>query len=144
MIWAPIYSFFQYRITGQEFFANATLAIFGVSMLLQLAIVVAQDYRSRPAMLKGILLVLAFLKPAADARRVVEGAAMEAHQIMPPMVENIVSKVGEVAFESAPAAFVQTWAFVLMFYARSADCNQVSVDLQLCADRGLRRSVGFM
>jgi hypothetical protein len=111
---SDLYSFFQYRNAGQEFFANATLTIFCLSMLVQLVLVIGQDQRSPLAMLKGMLLVLSFLKPAADARRVVVGAAMEAHQIMPPAVENIISKVAEVAFESGPAAFVQTWAFVLM------------------------------
>ena len=65
-------------------------------------------------MLKGLLLAVSFLKPLDDARRVVEGAGMEAHQLFPPALDQILSKVCEVAFESAPQAFVQIWVLVLI------------------------------
>jgi hypothetical protein len=114
---SDLYTFYQYRAAGQDFFASATLAILGVSMLMQLVLVIAQDHRSVPAMLKGMFLALSFLKPALDARRVVEGAVQEAHQLFSPFIEQVVSKGMEVAFESAPAAFVQMWALVLTLSA---------------------------
>ena len=38
---------------------------------------------------------------------------MEAHQMFAPAFGNLMSKVLEVAFESAPAAILQMWALVL-------------------------------
>jgi hypothetical protein len=111
---SDLYTFLQYNSTGQEFFANTTLAILCVSMMIQFALMIAQDHRSPPALLKGALLVLFFLKPAVDARRVVEGATPEPHQFFTPSFEQMLSKVLEVAFESAPAALLQMWALVLM------------------------------
>jgi hypothetical protein len=111
---SDLYTCFQYRSAGQELFADVTLAIFGVSMLMQLVLVVAQDHRSPPAMLKGLLLAVSFLKPVVDARRVVEGAGMEPHQPLSPAVEQLISRCLEVAFESVPAAFLQMWALVLI------------------------------
>jgi hypothetical protein len=110
---SDLYTYFQYRSIGQEFFADATLTILGISMLFQLVLVITQDNCSPPAMLKGVLLVVSGLKPASDAWRVVKGVVMEAHQMMPPISENAISKVLEVAFESTPAAFFQAWAMVL-------------------------------
>jgi hypothetical protein len=117
---SDLYQFFSYSSTGQAFFANATLAIFGVSMLVQLIIAIVQEHRSPPAALTGALLVISFLKPALDARRVVDGTGIQAHQYMPPTMENLISKVGEVAFESTPQALLQTWAAVLL----SSSINQ--------------------
>ncbi len=65
-------------------------------------------------MLKGLLLAVSCLKPLVDARRVVEGAGMEPHQLFSPALEQMLSKGGEVAFESAPQALVQMWVLVLM------------------------------
>jgi hypothetical protein len=111
---SDLYTFYQYRAAGQDFFASATLTILGVSMLTQLVLVIVQDHRSLPAVLKGMFFVASFVKPALDARRVVKGAVQEAHQLFSPFVEQVVSKVLEVALESAPAAFFQMWGLVLI------------------------------
>jgi hypothetical protein len=76
-----LYAYFLMIEQGQYAFAHATLGILGVSMAAQLALVLAQNHRNVPFMLKEMVLTVCLLKPFLDARRAVRGDDKKPHQV---------------------------------------------------------------
>jgi hypothetical protein len=98
-----IKTFYESGATGT---ANGLLAMVGANLLYQLLIVHVQVQglkkdKWRTALFE-MLTVVTFTKPGIDAYRVASGAEKKPGAALPPLVEMICTKFGELAFEAIP------------------------------------------
>jgi len=87
--------------------ALVTGVCIGVSTVLQLCFVVAQNKGNPRSLLQEALWVLIGVKPVIDAFRVGTGTAQKSHHIADPLTELIVTKCAEMFGESIPVGILQ-------------------------------------
>ena len=85
-----------YRSTlGQENLGNLLLAMFVACMMIQLLIVVLQNWKKKERLPGEMLVVVVGLKPVWDCYNVVRGKAQEEHNVVDAKMELVCSKGGE-------------------------------------------------
>jgi hypothetical protein len=98
-----INQFFEAGDTGT---AKGLLAMVGANLAFQMLAVFQQSRglkkNMRRTMLFEALTVVTFTKPGVDAHRVASGAEQRPGAAVAPLLEMVITKVGELAFEAIP------------------------------------------
>jgi hypothetical protein len=95
--------------TGQTGAAYATIAMVGLSMLLQIVVAVAQNkHRGWVAVAYEVGIVLCFLKAPVDAYRVASGQKQQPGDPVAPFMMLTISKILEMVAEAIPALILQS------------------------------------
>ena len=109
---SDIWVIISYLRIGNTSGAYSLIAMIGSSLSAQLLITYGQNRKkSKWVILRELLLVVTFLKPAVDAFRVATGHEDE-HAVMSPLVELSLGKGTELAFESIPGGLLQAYVFI--------------------------------
>ena len=109
---SDIWVIISYLRIGNTSGAYSLIAMIGTSLSAQLLITVGQNHKkSKWVLLRELLYVVTFLKPAVDAFRVATGHEDE-HAVMSPLVELSLGKGTELAFESIPGGLLQAYVFI--------------------------------
>ena len=88
------------------------MAMIGTSLSVQLLTTYSQNHKkSKWVILREMMFVVSFLKPAVDAYRVATGHEDE-HATYDPLVEMALGKGTELAFESIPGGLLQAYVFI--------------------------------
>jgi len=104
-IWVII----SYLRIGNTSGAYSLMAMIGSSLSVQLLVTYA--LKRKTIILREMLFVVTFLKPAVDAYRVATGYEDE-ESIMSPLVELITGKMTELSIESVPGGLLQAYMFI--------------------------------
>jgi len=109
---SDIWVIISYLRIGNTSGAYSLIAMIGTSLSAQLLITVGQNHKkSKWVLLRELLYVVTFLKPAVDAYRVATGHQDEV-SVMSPLVEMAMGKGTELAFESIPGGLLQAYVFI--------------------------------
>ncbi|GMH54262.1 hypothetical protein TL16_g01637 [Triparma laevis f. inornata] len=94
-------------------FSYLMIGMIGLGSLLQLCIVMAQNWHS-PWHIKTreMLYVICFVKPAVDAYRVAEGNVQSEHSMASPALEMMAVRCVELFAESLPSACLATYVVI--------------------------------
>jgi hypothetical protein len=94
---------------GQTIAAYGTIAMVGLSMLLQIVAAVAQtNHRGWVAVAYEVGIVLCFFKAPVDAYRVASGQRQQQGDPIDPLVMLTVGKIAEMVGEAIPALILQS------------------------------------
>jgi hypothetical protein len=95
-------------------YAALLLVMIGTSLLLQLLICYVQNGKNKRKMLTEMALVLCFMKPAVDARRIALGQEKEDYQLFDYYTEAVSTKIIETFAESIPGCILQVYVLVVL------------------------------
>jgi len=102
----------SYRASGNMADAYSLMAMIGSNMAVQLLFTYAQNRKkSKWVILRELMFVVTFLKPAVDAYRVATGH-MDEDVVFSPLQELSFGKGTELAFESIPGGVLQAYVFI--------------------------------
>ena len=93
-------------------YGYSLMGMLALSMLLQLALVFAQNKEKPLLTVKEMLIVISGMKPGVDSYRVCSGQVMEVHHSVDAKTELVITKCIEMVCESIPGCVLQM--FVLM------------------------------
>jgi hypothetical protein len=114
---SDIYSMAVYFVSGQFVVGFAILAMVLLSATLQAVVVVARNaHRSLGEVVKEVLVVLSFLKPLVDVRRMMSGHRVDGAPF-DTFTERNYCKVFESAVQSYPSCVIQIVATLLAYRA---------------------------
>jgi hypothetical protein len=106
----------EYFNTGRNGAAYALLCMLGANLVWQLLLVVLQTAglkrERRREMFFGVLSVITFCKPGADALRLASGAKQQPGASLSPLLESTATKMGEAVFEAVPGLVLQLVAIL--------------------------------
>jgi len=103
---------------GKNGFAKASIAFIGVSLLLQILIAFAQNKkRGKKIIGHEMLIAVAMIKPAMDAKKVADGNIQLEDTLFVPNIELTISKCAEIFAEAIPSSVLQVFA---LFEAKKA------------------------
>ena len=110
---SDVFMIAQFLAQGHKGAALASTAFIAFNMALQMLIVVNQNSRKpRKVLLFELLLVITCVKPAMDAYRVFLGGEQDPLNMLSPLAEMTISKVGETVFEAIPSGLLQLKIFL--------------------------------
>jgi hypothetical protein len=99
----------SFLFAGQTSAAYGTIAMVGLSMLLQIAVAVAQNkHRGWLVIVYEVWIVLCFLKAPVDAYRVASGQKQQPGDPLEPFTVLTIGKIGEMVLEAIPALVLQS------------------------------------
>ena len=109
-----IFTILRFFREGRDFFAYLNIAFVGVTLLLHLLLVIAQNKkRGAKVIAYEMLIVASMLKPAVDAKRVVKGDAEEVGTlVMSRLTEDTIAKSAAMFGESIPSCVLQMYALL--------------------------------
>ena len=128
---------------GRDFFAHATIACCCTSFVLQATIAVIQNKSDRRIMIRELLVLLTFMKPACDAWQLLSGNERGSKQTMSPSSEIMLCKGAELFGESIPGSFIQTFAFVTLDSSHRSSIALVSILVSISTTAFMSASISF-
>jgi len=109
---SDIWVIISYLKIGNTSGAYSLMAMLGSNVSVQLLIVYFQNRKkSKRVILREMMFVVTFLKPAVDAFRVATGH-MDEDAVISPLQELAFGKGTELAFESIPGGLLQAYVFI--------------------------------
>jgi hypothetical protein len=97
-------------------YAYFLIGMVAASLFLHILLAVLQNWRLPKALAREIVMILLFLKPAVDARRVVLQISRK-HQIIDAKYELFAGKCAEMVCESIPGCLLQMYVVIASFDA---------------------------
>jgi hypothetical protein len=108
---SDIYMATEYFTEGRTLLAWATVFMVATCLIFQLLLVVTQNGRGpRRDFVREMMFTVLFLKPAVDAWKLANSVEQEAHNVIDPLSENMVTRGTEMFCKSIPSGIIQIWA----------------------------------
>jgi hypothetical protein len=126
-LWSDIAVIVEYLNTpGRAEFGVALLVMLGTCLVLQLLVVMGQNWKKKENLPMQMLIVVAGIKAPYDAWNVVRGKKQEEHQAFDAKSELAFTKAGEMFAESIPGCVLQLYV-VLKFLAMGEQVSERAV-----------------
>ena len=118
---------------GKNFYAYATIACCLTSLVLQAFFVILQNRKSKRLLVRDMLILLTFTKPAWNTYLVCIGRERSPEQVFSPLTEMVASKGCELLGESIPGSVIQTYAVLTQTSIRNTRAALLSLSLSYAA-----------